>query len=250
MKGPRETLSPEVRSLLDEEREIPAQPAAVRARAIARARAAIEAGIAAPPFAAGSSRVAPTMRWAAAVALAFAATAAVGAVTYGVSGHFARDQIPMAAHPTHPAPAVAAPKAPAPPPAAIPAPIAVPIVPIAVPIAVPIVPIDEAPPARARVISPPRLSRADAVRAELTLLRPARAAVAREDFAAALPPIAEHARRFKDGRLTEEREALRVKALVGLGRSDEARRAAAAFRAHFPHSVLLPAVGQMSATGG
>jgi len=91
------------------------------------------------------------------------------------------------------------------------------------------------------------LSQADAVRAELRLLRQARVAVAREDFAAALPPIAEHARRFKDGRLTEEREALRVRALVGLGRSDEARRAAESFRTRFPHSVLLPAVGQMSA---
>jgi len=99
------------------------------------------------------------------------------------------------------------------------------------------------------MLPPPRLSPTDASRAELLLLRPARAAVAREDFAAALPPIAEHARRFKDGRLAEEREALRVKALVGLGRTDEARRAAAAFRAHFPHSVLLPAVGQMSSAG-
>jgi hypothetical protein len=231
MIGSRDKLSPEVRALLDAERDIPEQPSAVRARAIARARAAIQAGIAAPPVPTGSPRVALTMRWAAAIALAFATTAAVGAVTYGVSGHFARGQ-----------PAVAVPKAPAPPPAAISAP-------IAVPIAVPIVPIDESPPSRPRVFPPPRLSPADAVRAELLLLRPARAAVAREDFAAALPPIAEHARRFRDGRLAEEREALRVKALVGLGRADEARRAAAAFRAHFPHSVLLPAVGQMSSTG-
>jgi hypothetical protein len=72
--------------------------------------------------------------------------------------------------------------------------------------------------------------------------------VAREDFAAAQPPIAEHARRFQDGRLAEEREALRVKSLAGLGRSDEARRAAAAFKARFPRSVLLPAVSQMPAS--
>ena len=90
-------------------------------------------------------------------------------------------------------------------------------------------------------------SPADATRAELRLLREARAAVAREDFAAALPPIAEHARRFKNGRLVEEREALRVKALGGLGRTAEARHAAAAFQARFPHSVLLPAVSQASA---
>jgi hypothetical protein len=76
-------------------------------------------------------------------------------------------------------------------------------------------------------------------------MRQARGAVARGDFAGALSPINEHTRRFKNGRLVEEREALRVKALMGLGRSEEARRAAAAFRSRFPRSVLLPAVGQM-----
>jgi hypothetical protein len=84
---------------------------------------------------------------------------------------------------------------------------------------------------------------------ELQLLRLARAAVARRDFAAALVPIGEHARRFKDGRLTEEREALRVKALAGLGRTEEARHAANAFEARFPRSVLLPAVSHMAASG-
>jgi hypothetical protein len=229
MTRSRETLSPEVRALLDAERDIPVQPDTVRARAIARARAAIEAGPAAPPVPARSSRVALTMRWAAAIALGCLASAAVAAMTYGVSAHFARQNATLT---TPPAPAIATPKAPAPAAAATPS------------------PIDETPPSRPRVIPPPRLSPADAIRAELILLRPARAAVARENFAAALPPIAEHARRFKGGRLAEEREALRVKALVGLGRADEARRAAAAFRAHFPHSVLLPAVGQMASTGG
>jgi len=92
------------------------------------------------------------------------------------------------------------------------------------------------------------LSKADAARAELRLLRQARGAVARGDYAAALAPIGEHAHRFKDGRLAEEREALRVKSLAGLGRTDEARRAAKAFRARFPRSVLLPAVSQMPAS--
>jgi hypothetical protein len=36
---------------------------------------------------------------------------------------------------------------------------------------------------------------------------------------------------------------------LGLGRSNEARRAAAAFRARFPRSVLLPTIGQMPASG-
>src|SRR5206468_1672542 len=88
----------------------------------------------------------------------------------------------------------------------------------------------------------------DAMRDELHLLRRARAAVARGDFGAALSPIAEHTRRYRNGRLAEEREALRVKTLVGLGRTDEAWRAASSFRARFPHSVLLPAVSQMPAS--
>jgi len=219
----REMLSPEVRALLDAERDIPAQPAMVRARAIARARAAVDAGGDAPLVPIRSSRVTVALRWAAAIVIGCATSAAAGAVTYGVHAHFARAKF-LPEMP--PAPVVTTPRT-----AAV----------VAIP-----APIDDAPPSRPRVLPPPRLSPADAMRAELLLLRPARAAVAREHFAAALPSIAEHARRFRDGRLAEEREALRVKALAGLGRSDEARRAAAAFRAHFPHSVLLPAVGQMS----
>ena len=74
---------------------------------------------------------------------------------------------------------------------------------------------------------------------ELKVLQPARAAVARGDFAAALSAIAEHEHRFAAGQLTEEREALRVQSLMGLHRTDEARRAAVTFRKHFPNSVLL-----------
>jgi hypothetical protein len=74
---------------------------------------------------------------------------------------------------------------------------------------------------------------------ELKVLQPARAAVARNDFSSALAAIAEHERRFPDGQLAEEREALRVQALLGLQRTEEASRAAAAFRERFPGSVLL-----------
>jgi hypothetical protein len=100
-------------------------------------------------------------------------------------------------------------------------------------------------PAPALAMKTQRSSRAGQSPDELRLLRQARAAVARRDFTAALVRIAEHTRRFKDGRLEEEREALRVKALSGLGRTQEARRAADAFEASFPRSVLLPAVKQM-----
>jgi hypothetical protein len=81
--------------------------------------------------------------------------------------------------------------------------------------------------------------------AELELLRAAREDVTRADFGGALAVIAEHARRFRNGALVEEREALRVKSLAGLGRQDEAQRAAAAFHARFPHSVFLSTFERM-----
>jgi len=211
-------LSPEARALLDYEREVPPLPAVVRARALARARAALVAGVDRRPAAPIPVR---HPRWAAAAALICILGGAVGAAAYQVRAYVM----------------------PAPAPEARPAPAAVKT--IATPPPVAEAPAEEAPPAPEPAVARP-LSRADAARAELRLLRQARAAVAREDYAAALPPIGEHARKFKDGRLAEEREALRVKALAGLGRSEEARRAATAFRARFPRSVLLSAVNKMS----
>jgi hypothetical protein len=74
---------------------------------------------------------------------------------------------------------------------------------------------------------------------ELDILQPSRSAVAQGDFAAALRSITEHERRYPDGQLREEREALRIQALTGLHRTDEVRRAVVAFRERFPHSVLI-----------
>ena len=206
-----EPLSPETRALLIHEREITPLPATVRARAVARARAAPVAGVSRSDR---SFAVPPRPRWAAAAAVIGILSVGVGAAAYQFRAYLA------------PVPAAPRPAAPSIPPAAV------------------VQAQEAAPPAAA--VDKPVLSRADQARAELRLLRQARAAVAREDYAAALPTIAEHAHRFKDGRLSEEREALRVKALVGLGRTPEARRAAAAFRARFPRSVLLSAVDKMS----
>jgi hypothetical protein len=94
----------------------------------------------------------------------------------------------------------------------------------------------------ARAQASRRQSDADAYAAELKLLRQARANVAAARFSAALGSIAEHERRFPAGRLREERDALRVKALAGLGRSDEARAAAERFGARYPRSVLSPGI--------
>jgi hypothetical protein len=216
-------LPPEVRALLDHEREIQPLPTTVRARAVARARAALLAGV--------DRRVVPVParrpRWLAVAAMICIVSAGVGAAAYQVRAHLAS---PPEIRPL-PAPVkIVAPPRPAPAAEALPEP--------------------EPAIAPAATASKPALSKAESARAELHLLRQARAAVARDDFAAALPPIAEHARRFKDGRLSEEREALRVKALAGLGRTDDARRAGAAFRARFPRSVLLSAVNKLSPPPG
>jgi hypothetical protein len=215
--SPERPLPPDVRALLDHERAITPVPAATRARAIARARAALVAGV--------DRRTTPVPvrnpRWAAAAAVICILGGAVGAAAYQFRAYLA-------------------------PPAEI-HPIAAPVKTVATPRPVASTPIVEAPAAAPpATLERPVLSKADAARAELRLLRQARAAVAREDYASALRPIAEHARRFKDGRLSEEREALRVKSLAGLGRTDDARRAATAFRARFPRSVLLSAVSKLS----
>jgi len=84
--------------------------------------------------------------------------------------------------------------------------------------------------------------------AEVGLLRRAHVGYASQDFSSALVLVAEHARRFPNGRLAEEREALRIRSLVGSGRTDEARRAVAAFAARFPRSVLLPRLRESAGT--
>jgi hypothetical protein len=79
--------------------------------------------------------------------------------------------------------------------------------------------------------------------AEIHLLTRAQVAYASREFTDTLALVAEHGRRFPSGRLAEEREALRVRALAGAGRTEESRRAAAAFTSQFPRSILLPRLG-------
>jgi hypothetical protein len=80
---------------------------------------------------------------------------------------------------------------------------------------------------------------------ELQVLQPARQAVTRGDFTTALSAIGEHQSQFPSGKLAEEREALRIKALLGLGRIGEAQRVGATFRARFAHSALLKRIDEM-----
>lgn len=227
-------LSPAARALLDRERAIADLPPEVRARAVARARTALEPTHVVQVLPAPRRRVAPTA-WAAGLALAFVATSVMAAVaTYKLHASFARNVGLV----------VAATRA---------ASVGSTALSRGTDAPEPIVPVveREVDSVRPRAFPPPRLRSpsVNALRAELRLLRFARAAIARGDFAAALLPIGEHTRLFKSGGLVEEREALRVRALWGLGRADEARLAGTSFRIRFPRSVLLPMVDQISPQG-
>jgi hypothetical protein len=206
-------LSPDVRLLLDRERQIAVLPAAARARALSRARSALAAGVATRQW---PSRAPSAFRWAAAAGLACVATVAAGAVAYSIGLRARPTAPPLAAPPPREEPRAAHWSAGDEPFREL--------------LARPVL---KTPPARA------------GARVELRLLERARAAVDREDFALAMQLLADHAHRFRRGRLVEEREALRVKALASLGRRSEARRAAAQFEARFPRSPLLPTVTEM-----
>jgi hypothetical protein len=67
-------------------------------------------------------------------------------------------------------------------------------------------------------------------------------ALGREDPAAAMVALNRHATDFPRGQLAEEREALRVRALMAMGRREEAERVAKAFDESFPGSLLRPSV--------
>jgi hypothetical protein len=77
---------------------------------------------------------------------------------------------------------------------------------------------------------------------ERMLLDDARAALVQGDAKRALERADAHRARFPEGLLSEERDALRVEALVGTGKYDEARSAAAAFRQRSPGSLFLRTV--------
>jgi hypothetical protein len=75
--------------------------------------------------------------------------------------------------------------------------------------------------------------------AELAVLEPARRDISRGDYAAALVALSKHRREFPSGLLSEEREALQVRALWGAGQNEAALSAAKVFRQRYPRSVLL-----------
>lgn len=221
-------LEPELEAFLERRKIERTLPPRMRARVLARARTVIATGGAVPssrneplasaPYSAGRRRISGR------VALALSAAFAAGALATIVGLHRR-----------------AAPPLPGPPAATV--------------TEKPIVPA-RSPPHPADHVSelatdqwvlPPRRVRPagfarDPFVQEQEILQRAQAAYARRRFSTALVALAEHARRFPDGHLAEEREALRVRSLLALGRRDDARSAATAFAARFPRSVLLPRV--------
>jgi hypothetical protein len=218
MKRAGRLLNQEVEAVIERGRQVRQVPDVVRARLMARARAAFAASKASPtPLPAPSSPSVWRGRRAAVAAsalLVFATAGAAAALHARVA----------------PAPEVAPPPPWAPEPPSVRAP------------ATSLPAIQPAEPAsRARLQRPHRpITPQESYAAELELLQRAQSEYASRDFADALVLVAEHGRRFPNGRLAEEREALHVRSLARAGRGDEARRALASFAKRFPHSVLLP----------
>jgi hypothetical protein len=75
---------------------------------------------------------------------------------------------------------------------------------------------------------------------ETRVLEAAQRELASGRAASALALLDEHAERFPSGALGEERTAARVLSLCALGRTEEARRSAAAFLERSPRSPLIP----------
>ena len=77
--------------------------------------------------------------------------------------------------------------------------------------------------------------------AERALLDIARSALARGEAGEALAATSRHGREYPDGALVEEREAIAVKALVALGRKEEARTRVQALEQRFPTGLSVRA---------
>ncbi len=219
-------VDPELQALLKYRRVVRRAPPDVRARALMGARRILAGGDAVsvapmpvPPRPLPPARGRLVMRVALAAAIVIAG-GTVGAVMF-VRGR------PV------PAPAASPVASAAGLPANLPLLVATPSVP-----AVP----EEVPPPASSAHRRRAAGDVDPFAVQLALLQRAQAAYTRHDFAGALALLDEHARRFPRGHLAEEREALRVRSLLGAGRRQEAHQANAQFARRFPRSVLLPSL--------
>ena len=84
------------------------------------------------------------------------------------------------------------------------------------------------------------------LREERAVLEMARTSLGRKDAKGALAQLEEHQHRFPDGRLAEERDAMMVTTLEGLGQHEQARERAKAFLSKYPDSLLAPQVKRVT----
>ncbi|MBN1611885.1 MAG: hypothetical protein JW940_34960 [Polyangiaceae bacterium] len=218
----------EMDSLFTIERELVREPEEMRQRAVQRARAALPRML---PLARVSRAPRPRRVRIGQAAAAAVLLTGVCALAFQAGYHMRSSSKAVAASAPAVTPSVIVVSVPAPPSGDAPS-------------ADPEPPLAESSPAKPKPAAAAP-SATEAYARELRVLQPAQQAVARQDFASALAAIAEHQRRFPSGRLAEEREALRVKALLGLGRTEEARRAGVGFRRRFPQSVLRGRIDKM-----
>jgi hypothetical protein len=218
-----EPLDPETRSVLEAEKPISPAPPEVRARVLASVMARI--GTLPPDGGGGGASAGPSTRSAATwlrIAGAFAVGGIVGATAMRTLSPpervFVERPLPPAASAT------------VSPPAAEPGSSSVPV---------------ESLPVTQRT-APPRAEPepviGDQLAAERALLDVARARIASGEGQAALDAVTRHDEQFPRGLLTEEREALRIRALIMAGHPDEARARGKRFQEQYPSSLSLRAV--------
>ena len=205
-------LDPEILRLL---REDEAAPPEVRSRARERLLGAAAIGAVRPASRAGRSMARTTGL----TAVAFALGAAVGA---GLHAALIHEPAPRVVYVDRMVPAPVPTGAPAP----------------AAPAAAPAVPVASSSTPAAAPVPGPSSVRASQLSAERVLLDEARAALAQGEPARALEKLERHRRTFPAPLLGEERDAMTVQALVKVGRGDEARARAEAFRRRYPDSLF------------
>jgi len=226
----------DLQALFDSGREVPRQPEAVRARVLARARATAAAPMLEPAPVPAHPRL---PRYVVAPAAAAALALGIAGAVYALSGRWSHPGAPGGAASVlgGASPVITASSA-----AELPVPGRAGATSM----------VEAEASARTEPAQPHTrgpTERQAAYDAELRLMRSAHTAYAAHAFANALVLVGEHARRFPAGLLAEEREALRVRCLLGSGRTAEAQRAAAAFATRFPRSVLLQRIqGELGTT--
>lgn len=100
--------------------------------------------------------------------------------------------------------------------------------------------IDERDVSRDRARPRPRETRSDTHALERQMLDAARSSITRGHPAEGLTVLERHGREHPEGALSEERDALRVRALLELDRIDEAEREAERFFEAYPESLFRP----------